>query len=464
MNRRDFLRSTPALAGLAAAAHAGTAHGVQPVAGAEHSRAPQRARSVIFMVADGMSTGTLTLADTARRQRDGVASRWVSLWQVPGVIRSSARTHSADSLVTDSSAAASTWGIGKKINNDVVNITPDGVEHEPILVTAKRAGFATGLVTTTRVTHATPAGFIANTPSRDMEAEIAQQLLDRRVDVTLGGGERYFPAERLAPHADLTVVRSKGDLALASDTVGTGRPGSGRLLGLFGRDHVQWALDRGPSVPSLADMTRAALTRLSRAERGFVVQVEGGRVDHAAHDNDAGSLIAEQLDFDDALGVAIEFVARDPSILLIVTSDHGNGNPGLTLYEKAGNEGFTRLLGVTKSFEWIAQQLGRARAEERRDILAQTVREACSVTLDADEIDMVLRAANKERVDPFSPANSGTLVLGSVLANHYGVAFLSPNHTSDMVEVTAIGPGADRIGPIIDNTDLYGVVRESLGI
>src|SRR5690606_36379424 len=125
-------------------------------------------------------------------------------------------------------------------NNGAVNITPDGVKHEPILVTAKKAGLATGLVTTTRVTHATPAGFIGNAPSRSMEREIAVQMLDRRVDVMLGGGERYFGAETLAPHADLAVVRSRDELLAASPEVGTGRADAGRLLGIFARDHVPW--------------------------------------------------------------------------------------------------------------------------------------------------------------------------------------------------------------------------------
>lgn len=458
MKRRSFLKSVPALTGLA---------GLGGSAAASHSifgSSSGRARSIIFMVADGMSTGTLTLADTAIRQRTGIASRWVSLWEIPGAVRAFSHTHAANSLVTDSSAAASAWGIGRKVNNGAVNMTPDGAMHEPILVTAKNAGLATGLVTTTRVSHATPAGFIANTPSRDMEREISTQILDRRVDVVLGGGERYFDDKALSPHPDLTVVRSAGALSLASEDLGTGRDGAGRLLGLFGRDHVPWVLDRDPNIPSLGAMTRAALTRLTRAERGFIVQIEGGRVDHAAHDNDAASLIAEQIDFDDALGVAIEFITRDPSILLIVTSDHGNGNPGLTLYEKAGNEGFTRLLSAAHSFEWIAARLTKARNEERQAALIQTVREGLGVTLRDHEADMVLRAANKERVDPFSPANSGMLVLGSVLANHFGVAFLSPNHTSDMVEVTAIGPGAERIRPIIDNTALYGIMRDVLAI
>lgn len=463
MKRRDFLKNVPLLAGAAGAAGlAGGASARQPSPPTEP--APARARGVIFMVADGMSTGTLTMADMACRQRTGANSRWVSLWNVPGMVRASSRTHAADSLVTDSSAASSAWGIGRKVNNGAVNITPDGASHEPILVTAKKAGLATGLVTTTRVTHATPAGFIANAPSRNMEREIAQQILERRVDVVLGGGERYFDEKALAPHAEVSVVRSAEELSLASADLGTGRDGAGRLLGLFGRDHVQWVLDRSAAVPSLADMTRAALARVTRADRGFLVQIEGGRIDHAAHDNDAGSLIAEQLDFDDAVGVAVECVAQDPSILLIVTSDHGNGNPGLTLYDKAGNAGFTRLLSVTRSFEWIAAQLSKARDEEREDVLVRTVREAAGVTLKPEEAQMVLRAAKKERVDPFAPANTATLVLGSVLANHFGVAFLSPNHTADMVEVTAIGPGAHRIGPIIDNTALYGVVRDALAI
>ncbi len=458
MKRRDFLRSMPAAAGVASLASSAT-----------ESRAGRRgqatrARNVIFMVSDGMSMGTLTLADMAARSQSGVNSQWVSLWEQAGVVRSSARTHAADSLVTDSSAAASTWGCGRKVNNGAVNTTPDGAEQEAILVTARKAGFATGLVTTTRVTHATPAGFIASVPSRDMEREIAKQILERHVDVVLGGGERYFDQPTLAQHSDLSVVRSAEELALASTDVGTGLEGAGRLLGLFGRDHVPWVLDRTPSVPSLADMTRAALTRLSRSERGFVVQIEGGRVDHAAHDNDAGSLIAEQLDFDRAIGVVREFVANDPSTLLIITSDHGNGNPGLTLYQKRGDSGFASLLNAEHSFAWIAAQFAKSPESERRAALAQIVRDGVGVTLDADEIEMVIRGANKERVDPFEPANSGMLVLGSVLANHFGVAFLSPNHTADMVEVTALGPGSDRIGSIIDNTALHSVMRDSLGI
>lgn len=456
MKRRDFLRSVPVLAGTAGLA--GSASGASRKAGAA------RARNVIFMVSDGMSTGTLTLADMACRMRTGFNSRWTSLWEVPGVVRGSARTHAADSLVTDSSAAASTWGCGKKVNNGAVNTTPDGEAHEPLLVTARRAGFATGLVTTTRVTHATPAGFIATVPSRDMEREIAKQILDRRVDVVLGGGERYFDPALVASHGDVSVVRNATELGEASAEVGTGLAGAGRLLGLFGRDHVPWALDRSAAVPSLAEMTRAALSRLSRSERGFVVQIEGGRVDHAAHDNDAGSLIAEQLDFDRAIGVAVEFIASDPSTLLVITSDHGNGNPGLTLYQQRGDSGFASLLEAQHSFAWIADQFGRSPEGERRESLARIVREGVGVSLDADEIEMVIRGANKERVDPFEPANSGMLVLGSVLANHFGVAFLSPNHTADMVEVTAIGPGSDRIGSIIDNTALHGVVRNALGI
>lgn len=460
MDRRSFLLRSMAATGAAGLASE-TGLGIARAETRTSRVQPGRARGVVFMVADGMSTGTLTLAEVVKQRRDGIGTRWVSMWGKEGVRRASAWTHAADSIVTDSSAGASAWGIGRKVNNGAVNMTPDGETHEPILVTAKRAGMLTGVVTTTRVTHATPAGFYANAPQRGMEREIAGQLLERRIDVALGGGARYFGVDTLADHKDVRVVQNAAELADAPLEAGSG---DGRLLGVFAKDHVPWTLDRTPETPSLAAMTRAALERLTRSDRGFVLQVEGGRVDHAAHDNDAGSLIAEQLDFDEAIGTVLEFVERDPSILVIVTTDHANGNPGLTLYNRAGSDGIDRLMAVQHSFSWISKRLNAIEETARSDAFPEIVREATGITLERDEMEMVLRAMRKERVDPFGPANSGTLVLGSVLANHFGVAFLSPNHTADMVEVTALGPGAERIGPAIDNTDLHRVMRESLAI
>ncbi len=426
---------------------------------AETHTSERRIRNIIFLVADGMSTGTLTLADDVHRARTGQATNWGRLLADPSTRRALCRTHSADSAVTDSAAAASAWGIGRKVNNGAINFTPDEQTPEPLLVLARESGLATGLVTTTRVTHATPAGFIANVPSRGLEDDIAEQIVERGVDVVLGGGGRHFQDQLLAPHDDIHVVRTRDEL-LRSDP-----DAAGRLLGLFDASHVPYVLDRAEGVPSLAGMARVALDRLSR--RGpFIVQVEGGRVDHAAHANDAGSLIAEQLDFDAALGVALEFASRRRDTLVIATSDHGNANPGLTLYGRAGNDGLDRLGRAAHSFEWFFHQLSadeswRSSPERVRTLVAEMTG---GVELPDADIEWLNRGlVERERVDGFWPrSRDAGSALGAVLANHTGVSFVSPNHTSDLVEVTAFGPGAELLPPVIDNTDLHEIVRTGI--
>jgi alkaline phosphatase len=294
-----------------------------------------------------------------------------------------------------------------------------------------------------------------------MEREIAEQMLERSVDVMLGGGERYFTDELLSKHADLHVARSAGALDLAPASAGAG---SGRLLGLFGRDHVPFMLDREPSVPSLARMTDAALARMMRSDRGFILQVEGGRIDHAAHDSDIGAVLTDQLDFDDAIGVALRYVAQDPSILLVVTTDHANGNPGLTLYGERGNAGFDRLTGVKRSFEWISTELGKIPEGDRPAAIGGLVASATGITLRERELEQLVRVMRRERVHPFDVLNSRTGVLGAVLANHFGVGFISPNHTADLVELTALGPGTESLPQIVDNTELHRLMLSAMAI
>lgn len=434
---------------------AGLAAGVLPGARAQtpappirstSATKPGRAKNVIFFVVDGMSIGTFTLAEMMRDVKGLGPSHWTRLWSRPGVRRALCKTHSADGWVTDSAAAGSAWGIGEHINNRAINVTPDGRSPKPILVTAGGMGKRTGLVTTTRLTHATPASFIANVPRRDFEAEIAGQMLDRRVDIAIGGGATHFDP-LLGQHADaLTLVRTKAELLTNANT-------EGRLLGLFDDDHMRYELDRPGSQPTLAEMTRVALDRLNTAPDGFVLQVEGGRVDHAAHANDAAGTIADQIAFDQALGVVAEWSAERNDTLIIVTTDHGNANPGLAYYGADGVASFERLAGATHSFEWIFAQ---AEAGGGFDALIDAVHAATGVELTADEIALLRRRfVDEQPVNAFDAANGKDAVLGSVLANHFGVSFMSPNHTADLVEVTAFGPGSESMPMLVDNTDLH---------
>jgi alkaline phosphatase len=430
----------------------------------------RKATNVIFMVSDGMSTGTLTLAEEVTRLRHCRSSNWVTLWNQPDVKRASAVTSSADSLVTDSSAGASAWGIGTKVNNDAMNITPDGRMPTPILVHARQNGKATGLVSTARVTHATPGAFVANVPNRSMEKEIAEQIIARGVDVALGGGAKHFPQKLLDASKNVRVVRTAAELAPAVVEA----DGITSLLGLFDPSHVPWALDRPATCPSLPDMMRAALALLKNKTNGFVMQIEGGRVDHAAHGNDAASLIAEQIEFDETIGLVREFTRERDDTLVIITSDHGNANPGLTLYGKPAQAGLELAANAKHSFDWVFDSFcasaglkpGSSLATvEDLSPLRQLVHEAVGVELSDDEFRILENAIHKHQTHPFlAQARSTTSILGAILSNHNAIGFVSPNHTSDVVEVTAWGPGSETLKPFIDNTDLHALMVAALDL
>ncbi len=424
----------------------------------------RRARNVIFMVSDGMSAGTWTLADMASRRRHGRPSAWARLMGMQGARRSMCATEAADSLVTDSAAAAVAWSIGERVNNGALCITPDGREPTPLLVKARERGMKTGVVTTTLIPHATPAGFVVNIPSRAMYREIADQMIDREIDVMLGGGGEFFPPELLGRHEGLTIARNAGELRQSH------LDGSGRLLGMFADSHMAYERDRTPEEPSLAEMTDLALRRLHRdasdAGAGFCVQIEGARVDHAAHGNDPVGLVFDQLAFDDAVEVAMKFTAERDDTLLIVTTDHANSNPGLTLYRAAAENGFERLLNARHSAAWIRGRLPRTEDEaEWKRLTHELVLSAAGCDLTDEELGWLARERlHGERVHGFDALNTLIGNLGAVLANHYAVGFMSRHHTADMVELTAIGPGSELLEPVCHLADVHSVVTEAASI
>jgi alkaline phosphatase len=281
--------------------------------------------------------------------------------------------------VTDSASASSAWGSGSRIFNGQINVLPDGTRLTPIAQIVKQAGKKVGLVTTTRITHATPAGFAAVQPRRDDEDDIAPQYLNV-VDVLMGGGLRHFAPNRRKDGKDL--IKTFQDAGYTywntrDQAISNARPE--KVLGLFYDSHVPYTIDHIHSdelkrtVPTLAEMTRKALEILGDAPNGFLLQVEGGRVDHAAHANDAAGIMWDQLAFDDAIEVAYEFAAKRNDTLLIITSDHGNSNPGLNgmggEYE-ASNKAMAMLQHAKCSFEELPNKLRNAgSADEVRDIL-----------------------------------------------------------------------------------------------
>lgn len=246
-------------------------------------------------------------------------------------------THSLNSLVTDS-AAGTALAIGQKTNNRMVAMLPDGTELESILDIARDMGKSTGMVTTSRITHTTPAAFGSSSQDRGNWNDIATDyIFESRPDILLGGGLRYWldgqvegshrTVERLMKQG-LTEAEAKADDGLLDDARREGytivftadelmaldmdelfEEGK-KVLGLFALGHMAYEYDRAekaPDEPHLATMTRAAIEYLSQDEDGFFLMVEGVRIDHANHANDVVRAIYDTLAFDEAVRVALDF-------------------------------------------------------------------------------------------------------------------------------------------------------------
>jgi alkaline phosphatase len=316
-----------------------------------------------------MSLGTLTCADIFSQSSRNRPLAWTQLWKNPAARAALMNTRSLNSLVTDSSAASSAWGTGSRVVNGAVNVLPDGKLLTPLYALFAQAGWKTGLVTTAEITHATPAGFAVAVKSRGNSDAIAAQYFERKVDVLLGGGSPFFSPSRRKDKRDVRgefqkagyrFVATKAELAAA--------PLDAPLLGTFADGHLPYTIDHRAdaklrnSVPTIAELTRAALARLERADK-FILQVEGARIDHAAHNSDAAAAIHDQLALDEALEVCLEYQRKNPDTLLVITTDHGNSNLGLNGMGggyRTSSQRFATLAQVKMSFPEIIKRLEKA--------------------------------------------------------------------------------------------------------
>jgi alkaline phosphatase len=271
------------------------------------------------MIGDGMGIAQITLARLSLTP----SSPPLNMDTMPYVAL--VKTHSANSMVTDSAAAGTALATGFKTNNGMISVLPDGTPVETILERAMKLGKAAGLVTTTTITHATPASFGAHVNSRGEESDIAVQYIEKKIDVLLGGGKAMFTPTskhrrdliREAKDLGYAVVESRD--ALLSTT-------NSKILGLF----QDGALTTDPPEPSLAEMTEKAIQVLSTNRDGFFLMVEGGQIDWRCHDNDKVGTVKQVLQFDLAVGKALEYARKHGDTLVIVTADHETGGLAIT--------------------------------------------------------------------------------------------------------------------------------------
>ncbi|KIQ77803.1 alkaline phosphatase [Aeromonas sp. L_1B5_3] len=462
------------MAGVAVMMGAALVAGCNSENNSQENKPGSGARNVIFFLGDGMGLNILTAARIYGVGEEG--SLTIDTLPETAFIK----TFSHDSQVTDSAPSMSAYMTGVKSNNGVISMDSDATQESncsksagkpatTLLELAKAAGRGTGVVTTTRVTHATPAATYAHLCNRDLEADIAAQLvpggagynsaLKGGVDVVLGGGSSFFlPKADKGKREDgrnlISEMKAKGyQFAGNLDELNKAEAGK-PLLGLFGASHMKYDLDRPASEPSLAQMTLAAIKQLKEKKQGYFLMVEGGRIDHALHDTNAKRALQDTLAFDNAIKATLDEVKKtDPELkntLIVVTADHDhtlvlNGYAKRTGKTTADNPG---VLGLVKNYET---------GEPSKDA-------------DGMPYTIIGFGNGYNRVD--GPRSSvAPLDDATVSANDYHQEVVvkvgeigNETHGGTDVFLGAIGRGADSFHGSLDNTAVFGKVKAAAGL
>lgn len=327
---------------------------------------PERAKNVILFIGDGMGISTITAARIYEGQKRGEPGEenLLSFERFPQ--SALVKTYNTDSQVPDSAGTATAMNAGVKTRIGYIGVSQAAKRGDcrsglanPLPLTAEAArdaGLQIGIVTTTRITHATPAAVYAHSVNRDWEDEsdipadqrglgckgIAAQLLDFPFDVALGGGTGKFAT------ADLAAWDAREGNVIVDSSQGMRAAPPGRLLGLFAPSHLTYMADRTAqsSEPTLTDMTAAALDRLKenggKGGQGYYLMVEGGRIDHAHHEGRAGYALEETVEFARAVQYALDHT-NPAETLILVTADHSHVMT-MAGYPKRGNP----ILGLVK--------------------------------------------------------------------------------------------------------------------
>ena len=300
-------------------------HQVTDIVAPEDSDPLQPVRNIILMIGDGMGTSQVFAGMVANKGKLNI-----NHFKHGGF----AITKASDNDITDSAAGATAMACGIKTYNGAIGVDSDGNRVDTILELAEQEGKSTGLVATCRITHATPASFIAHQPSRSMYDDIAMDFLRTDVDLFIGGGRMNFSSREDSANL-LDSLKEKGYHVVTSvDSLEY--INSGKLAGLIHEeDQERYSEGRGNM---LEKATAASLRLLSQNDNGFFLMIEGSQIDWGGHANNTTYLVEEMLDFDRAIGQVLEFASSNPGTLVIVTADHETG--GFSIIDADANTGF----------------------------------------------------------------------------------------------------------------------------
>ena len=453
--------------------------------GATSAFAAGEATNVIFFLGDGMGPTTVT---ASRIYKYGEAGQ-LTMESLKRTAR--IKTYSLDGQTTDSAPSMAAYMTGVKMRNEVISMSPETVARDSanksytsgadstcpagngsavttLLELAKKAGKSVGAVTTTTVTHATPAATYAHICNRNGENAIAAQAvpggagynsaLGNGVDVLLGGGTDHFLPTSLGGKRtdgrDLTAeLKAQGYTYVNSGTAfkAVDTAATSKLVGLFNKSLLNYELDRAKTAnaidePSLADMTEKAIKLLQKNDKGFFLMVEGGRIDHALHNTNAKRALEDTIAFDDAIKRALGLVDLK-NTLVVVTADHDH-TMTINGYSHKGNNILGKVTDIKKT------------TIQKTPVLA-TAGDSLPYTALVFGNGAVRNSTRSDLTSTDTAADDYYQEVGVKL----GAAGAYPEtHGGGDVMLFSSGAGSAGFKGTLDNTKVFGLVKSAMGL
>lgn len=374
-----------------------------------------------------------------------------------------------DTVVTDSAAAGTQMATGQLSRPEFIGVDYNGQPVENLLELARKQGKAIGIISDAYVTDATPAAFTAHVKNRKEKMEIARQMVAFGPEVILGGGLKYFSTGEnkkllnTAKKEGYRVAKNKKELAAVK---------SGRVLGLFADEAMPMAVEmhRYPKMPTLAEQTQKAVELLSQNKNGFVLIVEAGKIDWAAHAHDTGAWFYEMKALDEVLKYAQAYADKNGETLVYLNADHDTGL-GAFAYRHLGKQKamektaqgevlyggdvdyasfgvFARLEKQKSSLYYLEEELKKLPAEKLTpEYLQNRFSEALGEEIDITQFENLTDVSG----------------LFTQLNESRGLFWATPNHSSLPIVSAAYGPQADEFTGVYHNTDILPRMKKALG-
>lgn len=441
------------------------------------------AKYIFYFIGDGMGMGHVNATEIYNRD---VLKNDTPLLMLTFPVASQARTYSASSPITDSAAAGTALSSGYKTKNYMIGMTPDTVAFTSIAVDFMKAGYGVGVGTTVQADDATPAAWYAHAANRSMKETIAPQAAESGL-AFLGGGAFKLGKKGEEAFLEFLDVMKKGNYEIAegyaafNELKGKGKfprkvlmysdsPNSGQ---------VGYTIDSIPGAMTCAQITEACLYTLEQTNPDkFLMMIEGGNIDWAAHSNDGGAVIKEILNFQDAINVAYQFYLQHPEeTLIVITADHDTGGMAYGRPGQNQNIAYADAQKISKdSFGEWTRNWGKETDDPTWEEMENTLREKLGFwdavplaeweTTQLKELfeeTFITKKAEDEKT-LYQTFNAFTAKAFDILNSHMGIGWTTTSHAGNFVPVYAVGVNAGYFSGNLNNIEIPMLIKKAAGL